>query len=100
MVLRLFTNVLTLKDSMEAIAKGLGASRVVWITAKARTNGFLIGSTDSALDGFRVAEGMSVDIPINELVGKVGIFGLDGLYWKNTVAGSNAVVEIIGMRDI
>lgn len=100
MTLRLFTNVVTLKDVMEAIAKGLGASRVVWVTAKARTNGFMIGSNDSALDGFRVAEGLSVDIPISELVGKVGIFGLDGLYWKNTVAGSNAVVEIIGMRDI
>lgn len=99
MTLRLFTNVVTLTDSFEPIAKGIGASKLIWLTAKARTNGFTIGNSKDALDGFTVGEALALDIPIAELVGKINTFGLDGLYWKNTVAGNNAVVEIIGMRE-
>lgn len=100
MVLKLFTTVVTLTDSFLPVAKGVGSSKVLWLTAKARTNGFMIANNITALDGFRVAESLSIDIPINELVGKMGVFSLDELYWKNTVAGSNAIVELIGMRDI
>jgi hypothetical protein len=100
MTLRAFVNVITLSDKAQPIAKGLGAKNVLWITAKARTNGFSILSSDSGIDGFQVPEGLSQDIPISDMVGKIGTFSLDGLYWQNTTAGSNAVVEIIGMRDI
>lgn len=99
MTLHLFTNVITLGDNFTAVAKGVGSSRVLWMTAKARTNGFTVASTDNALDGFRVAAGNSLDIPISDTVGKIGIFSLDALYWANTAAGSNAVIELIGMRD-
>lgn len=100
MTLHLFTNVITLGDTMIPVAKGVGSSKVVWLTAKARTNGFTVASNDNALDGFRVAAGASLDIPIADMVGKLGIFSLDALYWANTTAGSNAVIELIGMRDL
>jgi hypothetical protein len=100
MTLRLFTNVITLSDLSQPIAKGLGAKNVLWLTAKARTNGFNILSSDSGIDGFQVPEGLSLDIPISDMMGRVGVFSLDGLYWKNTTVGSNAIVDIIGMRDV
>lgn len=100
MALHLFTNVITITDKFLPIAKGVGSSKVVWLTAKARTNGFTVGSTDNALDGFRVAAGSSLDLPISDVVGRIGTFGLDDLYWANTVAATNAVIELIGMRDI
>jgi hypothetical protein len=100
MTLHLFTNVITIGDAMTPIAKGVGASRVVWLTAKARTNGFTVASNDSALDGFLIPAGASLDLPISDMVGRVGIFYLDRLYWANTIAGDNAVIELIGMRDI
>lgn len=100
MTLHLFTNIVTLGDALVPIAKGVGSSRVVWLTAKARTNGFKVTSTINALDGFLIAAGSSLDLPISDVVGKIGTFGLDDLYWANTVAGSNCVVELIGMRDI
>lgn len=100
MTLQLFTNIVTLGDEFAPIAKGIGSSSVIWMTLKARTNGFVISNQMNALDGFRVAEGLSMDIPISDFVGKLGLFKLDSLYWNNTTSGSNAVVEIIGMRDI
>lgn len=100
MPLHLFTNVITLGDSFVPVAKGVGSSRVVWLTAKARSNGFTVASTYNALDGFRVASGASLDLPISDMVGKIGIFGLDDLYWANTTAGSNAIIELIGMREL
>jgi hypothetical protein len=100
MVLHLFTNVITLTDNFLTLAKGIHATNLVWLTVKARTNGFTIASTDNATDGFRVPAGISLDLPISDMVGKTGIFSLDGLYWANTVAGDNCVVEIIGMRDL
>lgn len=57
MTLHLFTNIITLGDSFIPIAKGVGSGKVVWLTAKARTNGFTVASNDNALDGFRVAAG-------------------------------------------
>lgn len=100
MTLQLFTNIVTLGDEFAPIAKGIGSSNIVWMTLKARTNGFVIANQMNALDGFRVAEGLSMDMPISDFIGKLGVFKLDALYWKNTVAGDNAVVEIIGMRDL
>ena len=100
MTLHLFTNVITIGDAMVPVAKGVGASRVMWLTAKARTNGFTIGSNDNALDGFTVGAGNSLDLPISDMVGRIGTFSLANLYWANTLAGQNAVIELIGMRDI
>ena len=100
MTLQLFTNIVTLGNNFVPIAKGIGSSSVIWMTLKARTNGFVIANQANALDGFRVAEGLSMDIPISDFVGKLGLFKLDALYWANTVADSNCIVEIIGMRDL
>lgn len=102
-MLHLFTNVITMvDDNMIPVAKGVGSKRIVWLTAKARTNGFTLTSSIDALEsgGFRIPAGNSIDIPISDVVGKLGIFSLEDLYWCNTVAGSNAVIELIGMRDI
>lgn len=100
MTLHLFTNVITLGNAFIPIAKGIGSSRVLWLTAKARTNGFTIASNINALDGFRVAESASLDLPITDMTGKIPLYSLDDLFWANTTAGSNAVIELIGMRDI
>lgn len=99
MTLQLFTNVITLTDAMQPIAKGMGAKKVLWLTVKARTNGFTMGNTNSSLDGFRIAAGGTIDIPISEVVGN-SLFSLENLYWMNTVAGDNCIVEIIGMREV
>lgn len=100
MTLHLFTSVITLSDTMTAIAKGVGSTRVLWLTAKARTNGFTMASTDSALDGFKVPANTALDLPISDLVGRISTFSLSDLYWANSIAGSNAVIELIGMRDV
>jgi hypothetical protein len=100
MTLHLFVNVVTLGNDFTAIAKGIGSSSVIWMTLKARTNGFVVSNQMNALDGYRIAEGSSMDIPISDLIGKLDMFKLDSLYWKNTTSGSNAIVEIIGMRDV
>jgi hypothetical protein len=100
MTLHLFTNVITIGDAMTPIAKGVGSTRVLWLTAKARTNGFTVASNDSALDGFQVGSGSSLDLPISDMVGRISTFSLSDLYWANSVAGDNAVIELIGMRDV
>ncbi len=100
MTLQLFVTTVTLTNNLKPVAQGVGAGKVIWFTAKARTNGFFIASNVNAIDGFRVAQGASIDMPISDMIGKLGIFSLANLYWANTVSGSNAVIEIIGMRDI
>lgn len=100
MTLYLFTNVITIGNAMTPMAKGVGSSHVVWLTAKARTNGFMVASTINAVDGFLVAAGASLDLPIADMTGRTGTFSLDSLYWANSVAGNNAVIELIGMRDL
>ncbi len=100
MTLQLFVSVITLTNELKPVAQGLGAGKVLWFTAKARTNGFTLASNLNSIDGFQIPAGLSLDIPISDFVGKLGIFSLDSLYWKNTVSGTNAIVEVIGMRDI
>ena len=100
MVLQLFINVINLTDSMTPVMQGIGATNVVWMTARARTNGFIMGTNIYAIDGFTVAQGGSLDIPITDMVGKTGIWSLEDTYWKNAVAGSQCTIEVIGMRLI
>lgn len=100
MTIQLFTNVITLDNNFTAMAKGVGSSRVIWLKAKARTNGFTIASTDNAVDGYKIAASGSIDIPVSNNVGNIGTFSLDNLYWANTVVDANAIIELIGMRDI
>jgi len=100
MTLQLFVTTVTLTDALKPIAQGIGSYNVIWLSVKARTNGFYIASNINAIDGFRVPVGGSLDMPISDMVGKLGMFDLKNLYWGNTVSGDNAVIEIIGMRDV
>jgi hypothetical protein len=100
MTIQLFTNVITLGNDFIPMAKGVGSTRVMWLTAKARTNGFTIASTSNAVDGYKIAASGSIDIPVFGGVGNVGTFSLGNLYWANTVVDANAIIELIGMRDI
>lgn len=99
-MLQIFTNIITITDSMKPVADGIGAHRVYWLQLRARTNGFKIANHLDSIDGYTVAESGTITLPPigMELQGKM--FGLDDLYWANSSAGSNAVIELIGMREV
>lgn len=95
---KLFVNVVTLSNDFQPIAKGVGASNILWMTVKSRTNSFTISGDIDGIDGYRIDEGAAQDFPIADTTNQTEQFSLEGLYWKNTTSGTNAVVEIIGMR--
>lgn len=89
------------QDQMYPMERSLGLGSVSWMTLKARTNGFTIATGRSSIDGFRIAEGGSIDFPISDLVFKSGQnTDLSDLYWSNTTLGQNAVIEVIGSREV
>lgn len=90
----------TLTNSAQPMFPGQAGKGVKWVTLKARTNGFTIVSNIEESDGFRVAEGGSIDIPLSEVVSSLGTFDFNGVYWKNTVKDSACVVEVLGQRVI
>lgn len=90
----------TLTDTAKPMFPGKAGIGVKWVTLKAKTNGFTLVSNVDESKGFSVAEGGSLDIPLGEVVGGMGTFNFNGVYWLNTTAGSNAVVEIIGQREV
>ena len=95
---KLFTSVITLTNDFLPIAKGIGSANILWMTVKSRTNSLTIGNDLDGIDGYRIPESGSQDFPVADMVNQMGEFSLSGIYWKNTAADSNAVVEIIGMR--
>lgn len=99
-MIQLFVNIVTLSNILKPVAQGLGAGKIYWVTLKARTNGFKLSNSMTAIDGFSVVQGGAIDIPISDLVYKVGVINLENLYWNNAVADSNCVVELIGMREV
>lgn len=98
MTLEFFVKVLTLTDKFQPMAQGVGAGKIVWIRLKARTNNFLIASNDNALDGVLIQPTTTAPTIPSIQIGQT--FSLDKLYWKNAVTSTNAIVEIIGMREV
>jgi len=90
----------TLSDAAKPIFPGQSGIGVRWVTLKAHSNDFTLLSNIEESNGFEVAEGGSLDIPLAEVVAHSGSFNFNGVYWKNTTAGSNAVVDIIGQREV
>jgi len=100
MSLEFISSIQTLSDAARPMFPGISGLAVRWVTLKARTNGFTILPNLDEEDGFTVAEGATIDIPINEVLGHISVFNMNMLYWKNTTLGSNCIVEIFGQREV
>ena len=100
MTLKFISSKRTLSNEAVPMFPGVSGLNVRWVTLKARTNGFTILSNIDESDGFRVEENSSIDIPINEVLGRISLFDMNTLYWKNTTPDSNSIVEIFGQKEV
>lgn len=100
MSLEFISGVRHLTDEPLPMFPGRSGLNVRWVTLKARTNSFVILSNIEESDGYTVADGATIDIPINEVLGHLSVFNMNTLYWKNNVQGNDCIVEIFGQREV
>lgn len=100
MPLDFISTVRTLANDAKPMFPGKAGEQIKWVTLKARTNGFTILSNIDELDGFRVAEGASIDLPMAGLSMTSGTLNLNRVFWKNTISGTVCVVDILGQKVV
>jgi len=91
-----FSALITVKDTPTPITTKLG-DKVLYVTLRAKTNGFTVVTDKNSISGFPVANAASITLPAITIAGYVD---LANTYLMNTVAETICVVEMIGMREV
>ena len=91
------SNVITLTNDAQALFKGQAGLNIIELNVKARTHGLTLLSNNENNDGYRIVQGGNLDVITKD---NYDSHDLNYLYWKNTVPGSNCVVEVYGKRRV